>query len=258
MHAKYFIIDGKEAWVGSQNFDWRSLEHITELGLRFDEPAAVQGLQAIFQMDWARAGGQSIAPVDLPDTPAPTTFAGQPVTLRLVGSPQSALPDPAMWDWPALQAMLRSAKSRIRLQVMSYELKLRDGGYWDELDRELRAAAARGVKVELILGQWGRKGHKLEAAQSLDIMENIDVRYVVIPDWSGGRIDFARVVHSKYLVVDGEHSWVGTSNASGDYFLQSRNVGLLIEGKAMGAALDDYFERHWNSPYASGAMEQQK
>ncbi|MFY0526701.1 phospholipase D-like domain-containing protein [Archangium gephyra] len=30
LHAKYFVVDGREAFLGSQNFDWRSLEHIQE------------------------------------------------------------------------------------------------------------------------------------------------------------------------------------------------------------------------------------
>ena len=34
LHAKYFLVDGREAYLGSQNFDWRALEHIQELGLR--------------------------------------------------------------------------------------------------------------------------------------------------------------------------------------------------------------------------------
>ncbi|MCP4220375.1 MAG: hypothetical protein GY765_37440, partial [bacterium] len=34
LHAKYFVVDNTESFVGSQNFDWRSLEHIHETGLR--------------------------------------------------------------------------------------------------------------------------------------------------------------------------------------------------------------------------------
>ena len=33
-HAKYFIVDGKSVFLGSQNFDWRALKHIHELGIR--------------------------------------------------------------------------------------------------------------------------------------------------------------------------------------------------------------------------------
>ena len=38
-HAKYFLVDGTDAYVGSQNFDWRSLKHIRELGFRISQQA---------------------------------------------------------------------------------------------------------------------------------------------------------------------------------------------------------------------------
>ncbi|HEY1130267.1 MAG TPA: phospholipase D-like domain-containing protein, partial [Roseateles sp.] len=41
IHAKYFVVDRREAYVGSQNFDWRSLKHIQEAGLRITDPALV-------------------------------------------------------------------------------------------------------------------------------------------------------------------------------------------------------------------------
>lgn len=41
-HAKYF---------GSQNFDWRAIEHIQELGLRVRVPEVVQALGALFEYD---------------------------------------------------------------------------------------------------------------------------------------------------------------------------------------------------------------
>ncbi|HEY0481604.1 MAG TPA: phospholipase D-like domain-containing protein, partial [Kofleriaceae bacterium] len=34
LHAKYFIVDDREAFFGSQNFDWRALQHNYELGAR--------------------------------------------------------------------------------------------------------------------------------------------------------------------------------------------------------------------------------
>src|SRR5579885_3141069 len=30
IHAKYFVVDGKDVFVGSQNFDWRALDQIHE------------------------------------------------------------------------------------------------------------------------------------------------------------------------------------------------------------------------------------
>ncbi|EPN59767.1 phospholipase D, partial [Pseudomonas syringae pv. actinidiae ICMP 19096] len=52
IHAKFFVVDGKQAFIGSQNFDWRSLEHIHETGLRIDEPTVVRQTQAVFDQDW--------------------------------------------------------------------------------------------------------------------------------------------------------------------------------------------------------------
>ena len=34
LHAKYFLVDGREAFLGSQNLDWRALTHILSTGRR--------------------------------------------------------------------------------------------------------------------------------------------------------------------------------------------------------------------------------
>ena len=60
LHAKYLEIDGRQAYVGSQNFDWRSFAHIHETGLRISNPAIVGQVKAIFEQDW-RAQAQTSA-----------------------------------------------------------------------------------------------------------------------------------------------------------------------------------------------------
>ena len=52
LHAKYFLVDGREAYFGSQNFDWRALEEIHELGVRTTDPRLVDPLREIFDVDW--------------------------------------------------------------------------------------------------------------------------------------------------------------------------------------------------------------
>jgi phosphatidylserine/phosphatidylglycerophosphate/cardiolipin synthase-like enzyme len=37
-HAKFFIVDGEQVFFGSQNFDWRALSHVHEIGVRFTLP----------------------------------------------------------------------------------------------------------------------------------------------------------------------------------------------------------------------------
>ena len=253
-HAKYFLVDGRTAWVGSQNMDWRSLEHICELGYQLDSPDITAVYQDIFDLDWALAGGASLeeARASLsPHKPAslPVSYEGGAVVVRPVGSPVELLPDEALWDLPLLLEAINGAEEHIRVQVMSYAVKAYDKSEWHELDDALRAAAGRGVKVELLMANWSKKGSKLEEAQSLQRVDNITVKFANIPEWSGGFEPFSRVIHSKLMVVDDDWAWVGTSNWSKDYFHGSRNLGLVMEGKAAAEDLQRYSDRIWDSEY---------
>src|SRR5207237_477557 len=90
-HAKYFVVDGREAYAGSQNFDWRSLTHIQELGVRFRQPDAVRALLDVFEYDWALAGGaQPPRPSTAYDFPQHTADGAE---VTFVASPKGHLPD---------------------------------------------------------------------------------------------------------------------------------------------------------------------
>jgi len=258
-HAKYFLVDSSQAWLGSQNFDWRSLEHITELGVRFDHPELVADLQSVFEVDWALAGGAanitaagaSASPqLDREGPPSALQHRAADITATLVASPRDMLPDGVDWDLPHIIQAIDSARHRVRVQVMSYALVGYDKEYWDELDRALRRAAARKVEVQFIVADWSMSRSKQDALKSLQVMPHLEVRVMSIPQFSEHFVNFGRVVHAKYMVVDSNWSWVGTSNWSRDYFHGSRNVGLVVQGKAFAADLDNWFERMWNSEYA--------
>ncbi|MER2598546.1 MAG: phospholipase D-like domain-containing protein [Caldilineales bacterium] len=55
IHAKTFIVDGQLAMIGSQNLTANSLENNRELGIVFDDPAAVNRLARTFLVDWNSA-----------------------------------------------------------------------------------------------------------------------------------------------------------------------------------------------------------
>ena len=63
LHAKYFVVDGRDAYLGSQNFDYRSLEHIFEIGVHTDSPAVATGLERVFESDWSHTPLRSISHV---------------------------------------------------------------------------------------------------------------------------------------------------------------------------------------------------
>jgi phosphatidylserine/phosphatidylglycerophosphate/cardiolipin synthase-like enzyme len=256
LHAKYFVVDGARAYVGSQNFDWRSLSHVQELGFIVDAPRMVDVYERIFGIDWAIAGGATVADALAAAPPSDPLTAGVDVRLGAgtvnvipVASPTGLLGDERLWDLPYLLDAIAGAKTRIRLQALSYERVGYDKVTWTGLDDALRAAAARGVKVEMIVADWSKSGDKLKSVQALMGVPGITVKFATIPEASTGFVSFARVVHSKYVTVDGAWSWIGTSNLSRDYFYASRNVGLVGRGAPLADALDGVFDTLWTSAY---------
>ncbi|HEU4731654.1 MAG TPA: phospholipase D-like domain-containing protein [Kofleriaceae bacterium] len=240
LHAKYFIVDDREAFFGSQNFDWRALEHNYELGARVGDPALVGGLAAIFAADWARAGGEPAPAVRAPPAHGPIT---------LVASPPELLPPGVAWELPRIVRLLDGATRSITVEALGYRAGDREGR-WDELEGPLVRAAERGVQVQLLLADWSKRPHTITGLQRLARTPNIAIRLTTIPPWSGGFIPFARVTHAKALVVDGKRGWLGTSNWERDYFYKSRNVGVVIEDPAIAAQLATFFGTLWRSPYA--------
>jgi phosphatidylserine/phosphatidylglycerophosphate/cardiolipin synthase-like enzyme len=240
LHAKYFIVDDREAFVGSQNFDWRALEHNGELGARVRDPGVVGGLAAIFAADWARAGGEAVA-----ERPVPAPSGA----LTLVASPRDLLPPGVAWDLPRMVQLIDGAAKSITVELLTYRADT-DQGLWDELEAPLVRAAARGVQVRLLLADWSKRPKTIGGLQKLARIPNIAVRLTTIPPWSGGFIPFARVSHAKALVADDRRAWLGTSNWEKDYFYKSRNVGLIVDDPGAAAQIAGFFATLWQSPYA--------
>lgn len=250
LHAKYFVVDGREAYLGSQNFDWRSLDHIQELGVRLRHPALVSALGATFDADWDVSGGAPetrYASVTWPTFPA--RDGAQSFTLGV--SPQGYLPNGAAWELPILLRWIDEAKRSIRVQVLSYNTRNRDGTPFLQLDDALRRAAARGVHVHLLVSSWNEKEESLAA---LARVPNVEIGILTIPNWSHGEVPFARVTHAKFFVADQDRAWVGTSNWEGDYFTRSRNVGLFGEGPPFAPRVARLFDEDAASPYAKALV----
>jgi len=245
LDLKYFVIDDREAFFGSQNFDWRALEHNYELGARVRDPAVVAGLAAIFAADWARAGGEPVPEARVAEAGA----AGSRAPITLVASPRDLLPAGVAWELPRIVELLDGARSTIAVEALGYRADA-DRAPWDELEAPLIRAAARGVHVELLFADWSKRPRTITGLQKLARIRNIEVRLTTIPAWSGGFIPFARVSHAKALVVDGVRGWLGTSNWEKEYFYSSRNVGVIVDDPAISAQLARFFATLWQSSYA--------
>jgi phosphatidylserine/phosphatidylglycerophosphate/cardiolipin synthase-like enzyme len=254
-HAKYFIVDGKEVFVGSQNFDWRALEHIHELGLRINNKEIAAAYADAFNLDWqlSSATAKSMDPASFTkhyQTPIHiSTGAGDSAEVVPTFSPIGFIPDSALWDERAIVKLINGAQQTLALQFLSYSTLERGGGSYVAIDEAIRNAAKRGVKVRMIVSDWEKGSPAVRALKDLSGIPNIEVAFTSIPEWSGGYIPFARVEHCKYIVADNTRFWLGSSNCEKSYYYSTRNLGAVCNGPSLAGTLARIFLKSWDSPY---------
>jgi len=244
LHAKYFVVDGSESFIGSQNFDWRALSHIHETGLRIRSPLFALALTRIFEMDWAFNGGD-IRAYGHKSALSPLRFSDD---ARLLASPNGFNPYGVWSALGPLVGLLDKARRKVTVQLLSYSVATPKGRFL-LIDEALRRAAGRGVKVSLLVSDWNLKPSQITGLKELARVPNIEVRFAVIPPAQRGFIPYARVIHSKVMRVDDDVCWVGTSNWGYEYFYESRNVEVLLRRPEVARILDVLFLSLWNGPY---------
>ncbi|MFI5253125.1 MAG: phospholipase D-like domain-containing protein [Bacteroidota bacterium] len=257
-HAKYFIVDGEQAFIGSQNFDWRSLKHIHEIGVRIGKPEAVKIYLDIFNIDWELADGNQ--PSHLPGVLKKTTYNVPLRTLEAPGdtlvffptmSPKGLITDSMLWDETNIVKLIDNAKHDVMVQVLTYSPEIRQGGMYTVLDSALRSAAARGVRVKLIVSDWSIGKYVIGYLKNLASIPNIEVKFTSIPEYSKGYISFARVEHCKYMVIDSTACWIGTANWEKGYFYNIRNVGVVVENSKINRIIRGIFMKSWDGSYST-------
>jgi phosphatidylserine/phosphatidylglycerophosphate/cardiolipin synthase-like enzyme len=255
-HAKYFVVDGKEVFVGSQNFDWRALEHIHELGLRIHDTQIAAAYEDIFNLDWQLAAlkPEAIKTFAVPKRTYQVPIRveagpGESAVLFPTFSPSHLVPDSTLWDERAIVEIIDGARKSLTLQFLSYSPDDRQGSRYAAIDDAIRRAPHRGVKVRMIVSDWQKGTTAVPALKDLAGTPGIEVAFTAIPEWSGGYIPFARVEHCKYIVADDTKFWLGTSNCEKNYFYRSRNLGIVCTSLNLAGALSKIFLKSWNSPY---------
>lgn len=269
LHAKYFIVDDSIVFVGSQNWDWRALTQIHEIGARIENRRFARTFEAVFNFDWHLAGHPDLpraerAAVRAPDF-APVT-EGNPVILYDAKSsvavafpafsPPSLVPRWVDYEQPELVQLIKSARHNLRIQVMTLNSLIYYGprGYWKEIDNALRDAAARGVKVRIIVANWALREPMQQYLKSLTVLPNITVKFSALPPAPKGFIPYARVEHCKYAVADHDRAYIGTGNWSWSYFNNTVDASVFFSGKEAVSPLVKIFDRDWNGPYVTMLM----
>jgi phosphatidylserine/phosphatidylglycerophosphate/cardiolipin synthase-like enzyme len=264
-HAKFMVVDDREAWLGSQNLDWRALSHIHELGARVRLEPVAKTFADVFETDWAASDTtQRAAARDRKPGKWPISFEqdGEKGELWPSASPRPQSPPSLPWDRDVLVGRLNAARHEIVAQFLSYGVggaprapaaggSAGSGNADSTLQKTLLAAAARGVKVKLIVSDWEIGGRGEPDLRALASTPGIEVRISQVPDWSGGYIPFARVEHCKYMVADSSWLWLGTSNWEPSYFTATRNLGITVHHGPLARRARGIFETSWNAPSAT-------
>lgn len=276
LHTKLWLIDRTHVYVGSANMDWRSLTQVKELGLvAFNCSYMANDLAKIFDVYWT-VGQDNKIPTSWPNTLATKTNINNPMTFTLDGnkyrsffgsSPPPFSPEGRTDDIDGLLHCIEKAEKFIYISVMDYfplmiyTPKIK---YWPIIDNALKTAALeRKVNIRLLISKW-KHSRKSEDyfLKSLEDLTNsyykvkIEVRRFVVPtNPELDKIPFGRVNHNKYMVTD-IAAYIGTSNWSGDYFVNTAGIGLVFEDadrknvNSLRQQLEAVFERDWSSPYA--------
>ncbi len=255
MHAKYFIVDRQNLFLGSQNMDWRALIHIHEIGARVKNKELARTFQEVFETDWKLCDGNNSGLINQ----APNFFVNstKPVALNsedfgeIIIYPAFSPPELNMSGLSSeeeeLLKILRNTKDSLSVQMYSYSPKSRNGeNYYDKIDNELRNAASKGVKIKIIFSDWSIKDPATEFIKNLSTVKNIEIKFSTIPQYSGGFIPYSRVDHCKYFLSDNKISWISTSNWERGYFYDCRNTTLIIDNSKVNSELRKVFYRSWD------------
>jgi len=268
LHTKLWLVDNKHFYVGSANFDWRSLTQVKEVGVLVKNcPCLAEDIAKIWEVYWELGAPGAVVPSAWPaslstqiNTLMPVSVVNPELSVSISSSPPPFCPQGRDSDIAAILDIISSAKQVVRVAVMDYfpaTIYTSNTTFWPLIDDALRKAAVeRGVRVELLMSEWDHTRPAmikyLASLQALDgVTHNthIKVRLFRVPATADqAKIPFGRVNHNKYLVTE-QKGFVGTSNWSADYFISTGGIGFVFSGP-LRDELDNIFTRDWNSSYS--------
>ncbi|MBK8984132.1 MAG: hypothetical protein IPM38_17900 [Ignavibacteria bacterium] len=260
MHAKYFIVDNENLFLGSQNMDWRAIKHIHEIGVRVKNKSLANTFKELFETDWKLCEGNIYGlvnqkPVNVVNSENPVKLISGKygeMTLYPSFSPPVLNVTGFSSEEDELLKIIENTKERLLIQIYSFSDKDRyDTVQFSKISDALIKAAGRNVSIKMILPDWAMRDYSEDFLKELSKFNNIEIKISTIPQYSGGFIPFARVDHSKYLISDNDISWVSTSNWESGYFRRSRNVTMIINNNMVNEDLVKVFETGWTSPYVN-------
>jgi cardiolipin synthase len=224
-HRKVVVIDGKTAFLGGLNVGdeyagygdspnrWR------DLGIRIDGPAVAE-LRSIFRHTWEKEGGYAYN--CLLDAELPVDDMGDADVMIINGGPHHT------------RSLIRSA-FRLAIAGASENIKIITPYFvpGPRVVRSLLRAAARGVKVQIIL-----------PSKSDAPLVQVASRAYLAPLLKAGIEIYERqgtILHAKLLIID--DCWVTIGSANLDYrsFFRNFELNVIIDSSEFRSQVDIMF-----------------
>jgi cardiolipin synthase len=223
-HRKLLVVDGRVAYVGSQNLIDRSYNKKKNLkrGLKWQElmcrleGPVVASIDMVFATDWVIESGEDVASAaaDLrPDLHPPRTSGD--LDCQVVPSGPGF---PVENNLQVFLNLLYSARKRI---IITSPYFVPD----DSMLRGLMAATARGVHVELFVSEIGDQGLVWHAQRSYyGALLKAGVRIYCYPA--------PYILHAKHFSVDDEVALIGSSNMDMRSFGLNSEISLMVRSRS--------------------------
>uniref|UniRef100_I3K2H2 Phospholipase D family member 4 n=1 Tax=Oreochromis niloticus TaxID=8128 RepID=I3K2H2_ORENI len=279
LHSKFWIVDRKHVFIGSANMDWRALTQVKELGVViYNCSSLAKDLRKIFQSYWVMGQPNSSLPQPWPAKYNTDINKQHPLLVKennissqlyVAASPPSFCPPSRTQDLDAILSIIFGAQHYVDVSVMEYFPTTRfdkPRRYWPVIEDAIKTAAfERKVHIRMLIS-CGRDSDPdmlpfLQSLASFDSPQqhiSIQIKLYIVPVANQSDIPFSRVNHNKYMVTD-KVAYIGTSNWSGDYFLTTAGVGLVVSQHAsqpemknttLYSQLKAVFNRDWHSEFA--------
>jgi len=260
LHAKYAIVDGRVAWIGSENFGNAGFPPDREgnrgWSVIADDPDLADILRNVFEADFDPRRPDSIPaheavvkplPPPPPLVPWSSSPASAPRAARIVLAPDTSLEPEGILGF--------FASAKVRLSI--------DAFYLDEMWRDTPnpfleaafAAARRGVSVRILLdGSWasveadsGTNDEVLERINRRATNESLPLEVRLLKP--RGPI---KRLHNKGAVADGRAVLVSSMNWALVSATENREVGLIVDDRDLAKTFESSFDADWEGRPTSG------
>ena len=260
LHAKYAVVDGRAAWIGSENFGEAGFpeERRGNRGWSViaEDEGVASALRTVFEADFDVRRRDSIAAMETRPQrlPLPPPVAGRSAAAATSGQPARLVlaPDTAL-DADGILGLFASAAHRLSIEAFYLDDVWR--GAPNPFLEAAFAAAHRGVSVRILLdGSWASVG--AEVGTNDDVMARINDRAhnesvalearLLVPRGPIERL------HNKGAVGDGRAVLVSSMNWALGSATENREVGLIVEDPNLAATFEAAFDADWDGRSTSG------